>query len=116
MALIGKLKNEWDTYDRHVEENKVMKNLEEPRFKFLGTSRSRAMSADRTLYLFESMQEDSIRFNIVMEDKEMATLKGTSDFKVLLREKCIRTYEEELNRLEEIARKKQFVLTMGDII
>ena len=112
--MIGKFKNSWSI----SEEAEVMtkESLETPRFKFIDTSRSRAMGADHTLYLFESMQEDGIRFNVVMKDKEIATLRNRDDFKTLLRVKCIKAYEEELNRLEEIARKKEFVLETGDII
>lgn len=90
MALIGRFKNEWDTYDRYAEENTMVKNLEALRFKFLGTSRSRAIGADHTLYLFESMQDDGIRFNVVMKDKEIATLRNTDDFKTLLRVKALK--------------------------
>lgn len=117
MALTTGFIKQWIVYDEYVKEkNPMVKTLERLKFKFIDTSRSRAMGVEHTLYLFESMQEDGIRFNIFVKDEEIAKLENKDGFKALLREKCLRVYGEEMNRLEEQRRKEEFVLKMGDVI
>ena len=93
-----------------------LQRLEAPKFKFIKSTRTRAMNENETVYHFESMQEDGLSFAIAVKDDVVKGLESGKAFKALLREKCIAAYNIALLELEEKRKKEEFEIHPGDVI